>query len=99
MQMGTTPAPVFYRPHDAWVGDVIPFEQDGQFWLYYLVERREDSPSGMPWHLVITEDFVSFADRGLALATGDGPLAEDHNCYTGGIVRDEQDRHHLFYTA
>ena len=99
MELGTTTAPVFFRPRDAWVGDVIPFEQDGQFWLYYLLERREDPPTGMPWHLVTTEDFVSFADQGLALATGEGQSAEDHNCYTGSIVRDEQGGHHLFYTA
>lgn len=99
MKMGTTTAPAFFRPRDAWVGDVIPFERDGQFWLYYLFERREESPSGMPWHLVTTEDLVCYADRGLALATGTGPAAEDRNCYTGSIVRDEEGGHHLFYTA
>ena len=99
MELGTTTAPVFFRPSDAWVGDVIPFEQDGQFWLYYLLERRADPPTGMPWHLVTTRDLVTLTDHGLALATGTEPDAADHNCYTGSVVQDDQGRHHLFYTA
>jgi beta-fructofuranosidase len=98
MDVGRTTAPVFFRPRDAWVGDVIPYEQDGQFWLYYLLERRDAPPQGMPWHLVTTRDLVTLTDRGLALPAGDAD-AEDVNCYTGSVVRDEQGLHHLFYTA
>jgi beta-fructofuranosidase len=105
----TEPQPVFFRPDDGWVGDVIPFEEDGRFWLYYLFERRAAASGteglahatrgGMPWHLVITDDFVTFDDRGLALATGTDPDSPDHNCYTGSVLRDDEGVHHLFYTA
>ncbi|WP_315973794.1 hypothetical protein [Glutamicibacter sp. M10] len=30
----------FYQPNDAWVGDVIPWQEDGVFHLFYLHEDR-----------------------------------------------------------
>lgn len=98
MSAVTRPQPVFFRPPDAWVGDVIPFEQDGRFWLHYLLDTRAEPADGMPWHLVTTDDLVTFEDHGLALPTG-GPADDDVNCYTGSVVVGDDGLHHLFYTA
>ncbi|MFT4134953.1 GH32 C-terminal domain-containing protein [Microbacterium sp.] len=89
---------VFFRPKPAWVGDIIPWQENGEFFLYYLHESRTDPKPGTPWHLVKTTDFVDFEDCGEALAAGtsDEP---DFNAYTGSIVRDERGLHHLFYTG
>ncbi|MEY9836255.1 family 43 glycosylhydrolase [Streptacidiphilus sp. EB103A] len=89
---------VFFQPADGWVGDVIPFEQDGEFWLFYLHERRASPKSGMPWHLVTTRDLVTFTDRGVALEQGTGDDI-DFNAYTGSVVLDREGVHHLFYTG
>ena len=91
-------APVFFRPQGAWVGDVIPFQQDGVFHLWYLYEDRAVPSTGMPWHLVTTTDFVDFVDHGLAVPSG-GPDAEDFNVYTGSVVLDDDGVAHLFSTA
>ncbi|GAB3173273.1 family 43 glycosylhydrolase [Myceligenerans halotolerans] len=88
---------MFFRPHEAWVGDVIPWESDGTFHLFYLHERR-GSAQGTPWHLVSTRDFVTWTDHGEALPSG-GPDAVDHNAYTGSVVRDDDGLLHAFYTA
>jgi len=32
----------FYRPENAWVGDVIPYYEDGEFKLFYLLGWREN---------------------------------------------------------
>ena len=90
--------PVFYQPADAWVGDLIPFQQDGEFWLFYLHEVRADPKPGTSWNLVTTKDLTQFQDHGVALPHG---TAEDldFNCYTGSIVVDEYGVHHLFYTG
>ena len=53
----------------------------------------------MPWHRVTTDDLVTFIDAGLALPTGTSPDSQDHNCYTGSVVRDDAGVHHPFYTA
>lgn len=88
----------FYRPEGAWVGDVIPWQEDGVFHLFYLYESRAVPRRGMPWHRLVTTDLVDFTDTGSAIASG-GPRAPDFNIYTGSIVRTEDGVHHAFYTA
>jgi len=88
----------FFQPADGWVGDVIPIEVDGEFWLFYLLERREDPKPGTPWALVTTKDFLRFDDRGVAFPHG-GPDEADFNVYTGCVVRDDRGVHHLYYTG
>jgi beta-fructofuranosidase len=90
--------PVFFRPTTGWVGDVIPFERDGEFWLFYLHEQRAEPKPGTPWRLVRTRDFVTFADAGEALPAG-GPDDPDHNAYTGSVVVADDGTAHLFYTG
>ncbi|WP_324013060.1 GH32 C-terminal domain-containing protein [Microbacterium sp. JZ70] len=88
----------FYRPDGAWVGDVIPWQEDGVFHLFYLHEERREPKTGMPWLRIETTDLVEFSEKGVALASG-GPDAADFNVYTGSIVRDESGLHHAFYTG
>ncbi|REJ04048.1 glycoside hydrolase [Microbacterium bovistercoris] len=93
----------FFQPRHGWVGDVIPFQQDGVFHLWYLFADRiaadDGRPAnGMPWHLVTTSDFVTFVDHGEAVPSG-GPDAEDFNVYTGSVVIDDEGTAHLFSTA
>ena len=90
--------PVFFQPAGAWVGDVIPWQEHGEFSLFYLHEVRRSPKPGTPWHLVTTTDFVHFDDEGRALGAGD-THAPDFNAYTGSIVRDADGVHHLFYTG
>src|SRR6266511_4398953 len=89
----------FYRPPSAWVGDVIPFYNDGYYWLYYLYDRRAGPAEtvGTDWYLIRTTDFVHFEDLGCVLPHG-GPDAPDFHCYTGSVIRAE-DSFHLFYTG
>lgn len=88
----------FHQPTDAWVGDVIPWQEDGVFHLFYLHETRRAPKDGMPWHRVVTEDLVDFRETGEAIASG-GPSAPDFNVYTGSIVVDGDGTHHAFYTG
>ena len=79
------------------MGDVIPWQEDGVFHLFYLHETRKIPKEGMPWHRVTTENLVDFAERGEAIASG-GPESPDFNIYTGSIVVDDG-IHHAFYTG
>lgn len=88
---------VHFRPTNGYVGDLIPFERDGRLWLFYLLDERLEPPTGMPWALVSTDDFVSYTDHGVVLPSG-GPQAEDFDCYTGCVI-DTGDQLHLFYTG
>lgn len=92
-----------FRPADAYVGDVIPFEHDGTAWLFYLLDERVGEPAaererGMPWAAVTTRDFAHFDATGVVLPSG-GREAADFDCYTGSVVTDDDGLLHLFYTG
>ena len=89
---------VFFQPADGWVGDLIPFEKDGEFWLFYLHEDRSDPKPGTSWNLVTTKDLTQFEDHGVSLHHG-SEKDLDFNAYTGSIVTDQSGVHHLFYTG
>jgi beta-fructofuranosidase len=80
-----------------YVGDVIPFSYAGRIWLFYLLDERSDDPTGMPWALVSTTDFVQYVDHGVVLPAGDRD-AVDFDCYTGCVIADGSQLH-LFYTG
>lgn len=88
----------FYKADDGWVGDVIPYQEDGVFHLFYLHESRQTPKEGMPWRRIVTENLVDFHETGTAIASG-GADAADFNVYTGSIVLDADGVHHAFYTG
>ncbi len=90
--------PVFFQPADGWVGDLIPCQKDGEFWLFYLHEVRSDPKPGTSWNLVTTKDLIQFQDQGVSLPHGT-ENDPDFNAYTGSVVVDESGIHHLFYTG
>lgn len=90
--------PVFFQPADGWVGDLIPYEKDGEFWLFYLHEDRSDPKPGTSWNLVTTKDLTQFENHGVSLHHG-SESDMDFNAYTGSVVADGSGVHHLFYTG
>ncbi|WP_332696012.1 glycoside hydrolase family 32 protein [Halalkalibacter lacteus] len=56
----------FYRPDNAWVGDVIPYYEDGEFKLFYLHGWRGNYREGFVngWYLLGTNDFCDYKEYG-----------------------------------
>lgn len=91
---------IFYKPDTSWAGDIIPYFENGTFYLYYLNERRIN---GIPaekttWDLVLTKDFFHYEKKGTVLPTGNETDA-DRSCYTGSMITGKDGIYHLFYTA
>ncbi len=78
----------FYRPKDAWVGDVIPYFEDNEFKLFYLHGWRENYREGLDngWHLIGTDDFCHYREYGACQIHGG----------TGHVMKVD-DTYHLFY--
>jgi len=78
----------FYRPKNAWVGDVIPYYENGEFKLFYLHGWRDNYREGMErgWHLISTKDFINFQEDGACKIEGG----------TGHILKVD-DTYHMFY--
>ena len=94
---------IFYKPKDGWVGDTIPFANDGKFYIYYLHDERKGNTQDeygyrTSWNLLITEDGVNIKDCKVVLPVGEYDDA-DYACYTGSVIEGNDGKFHMFYTA
>lgn len=89
----------FYRPLEGYVGDVIPYFENGIFYLYYLHAHRnpEKYGEGTSWYLITTTDFIHYKEWGEVLPH-ESVDHQDLNAYTGSIIKSE-DTYYLFYTG
>ena len=87
----------FFKPSVGWVGDPIPFYENGIFHLFYLYDARNTMPTFHPWYKVTTSDFATFTDTSGMIATGtanqqDGALGTGSVFKLNGI-------YYAFYTG
>lgn len=92
---------IFYKPENAWVGDLIPYYENGTYYAFYLHDprrRKDEFAEDTTWHLVTTKDFLNLTYHGEAIhpGTADQP---DRNAYTGSVIRDENGTCYAFFTA
>lgn len=90
---------LFYRPTEGYVGDVIPYYEDGVYYLYFLYAHRNPDKygEGTSWYLVTTTDFVNYREYGEVLPHGSRE-EQDLNAFTGSIYK-ENGIYYLFYTG
>ena len=63
-----------YKPENGWVGDVIPYYENGKYYAFYLHDPRckgegvyaEDTT----WHLAVTENGLDFENKGESIERG-----------------------------
>lgn len=92
---------LFYRPPNAWVGDLIPYWENGIYYGFYLHDPREkerEYAEETTWHLIKTKDFAKVEYAGEAIARG-GDNEPNKNLYTGSVIKDKAGIYHAFYTA
>lgn len=83
---------VFYKPENGRVGDVMPYYEDGVYYLYYLMDGS--GSSSHPAYMVSTTDFINYTEYGLVLEAG-ASNANDAMIGTGSIV--EHNGEYLFF--
>ncbi|MCI5647983.1 MAG: beta-fructofuranosidase [Fusicatenibacter sp.] len=92
---------LWYKPEQAWVGDLIPYWENGTYYAFYLHDPRirdKEYAEETTWHLVTTKDFVHLDNKGEAIRRG-GDDRPNKNAYTGSVLRDQDGLCHAFYTA
>ena len=90
---------LYYQPEGIWVGDVMPYGKEGQFYVYHQRDTRNPGPFGEPfgWALATTKDFVDYKDYGESLMRGTDEEA-DQFIYAGSVFETEAG-FHAFYTG
>lgn len=90
---------LYYQPKGVWVGDMMPYGEDGTFYIYHQRDTRNPGPFGEPfgWALASTKDFVHYEDFGESLKRGTEE-EPDQFIYAGSVFRTGQE-YQAFYTG
>lgn len=87
----------FFRPQHTWVGDPMPYFENGIYHVFYLDDERPPSDQFHPWHLVQTADASSYVYRGEAIPCGES-YEQDIAIGTGSVIKKDQ-QYFGFYTG
>lgn len=91
---------LFPASGEAWVGDPMPFFDDGVFWVYFLEDLRSSAQGGYhPVGLLTSSDLSHYRYRGIVIPFGSSPRAQDRAIGTGSVVKDATGLYHMFYTG
>jgi len=88
-----------YRPHDGYLGDVIPFYWQGEWHLFYLKAAPERF-QGVPftWEHISSRDLVHWLEWPTALPAGAPGEPDADGAWTGSVV-EREGAFHIFYTG
>ncbi len=91
---------LYYRAQDGITADIIPYYENGLFYLYYLHDYRdaENRGEGTPWRLIRTKDFVEYEEMGEVLPRGTED-EQDLYVFTGSVFKEAEGKYHIFYTG
>ena len=83
-----------------YVGDVMPFYDNGEMNIFYLQDGRNTNRGFHPFALMTTKDYVHYKDYGEVIPFDDKYVdSVDWALGTGSIIKDEKDIYHAFYTG
>lgn len=90
---------LYYQEPGVWFGDCMPWAHDGIFYLFYQKDNRNPCPFGEPfgWSLAVTEDFVRYEDKGIAIPRGKD--SDQDQFVFAGSVFEAEGSFHAFYTG
>lgn len=87
----------FFKPAQGWVGDPMPFYENGKFHVFYLHDARDGSPTFHPWYKATTENFSTFTDNGEMIPTG--TIKQQDRALGTGSVFKHNGVYYGFYTG
>lgn len=87
----------FFKPAQGWVGDPMPFYDNGKIHIFYLHDARDGAPTFHPWYKVTTTNFASYTDNGEMIPCGD-ENGQERALGTGGVFKHDG-LYYAFYTA
>lgn len=90
---------LFPRFEFAFVGDTMPFYDDGKMNIFYLADQRDGKTGYHPWALMRTEDYCNYEDLGIVIPYAESAQQQDIALGTGCVIKGQDGLYHAFYTG
>jgi len=90
---------LFPRKKTSYVGDPMPYYEDGVFHVFYLDDLRNGEVGYHPWSLFETSNFYEYEDKGEVIPYADSVQKQDNALGTGSVIKDKNGLYHAFYTG
>ena len=82
-----------------YVGDVMPFYEDGVMNVFYLQDERNTWLGFHPFALMTSSDFINYHDYGTVIPYVNDKTSQDLALGTGTIIKGNDGKYHAFYTG
>ena len=82
-----------------YVGDPMPFYDDGKMNIFYLQDGRNTNLGYHPFALMTTNDFVNYDDYGEVIPFSNSLDSPDFALGTGSVIKDNSGLYHCYYTG
>lgn len=90
---------IFPTLETSFVGDPMPFYDDGEFHVFYLEDLRDGKTGYHPWTLYETSNFYEYENKGQVIPYGETANDQDIALGTGCVIKDQSGLYHAFYTG
>lgn len=88
---------LFWKPTNGWIGDPMPFYENGKYHIMYLHDARDGAPTFHPFAMTTTADFTAYEDNGIIIKCGEDNSQEDA-LGTGSTIK-VGDTYYTYYTG
>ena len=85
-----------YKPKDGFVGDTMPYYENGTFYIFFLKEQGNSYNHSI--FLVETKDFINYEEKGEILRASVDPNSQDFWIGTGSVCK-VSNTYYFFYTG
>ena len=82
-----------------YVGDVMPFYENGVMNVFYLQDERNTWLGFHPFALMTSSDFINYHDYGTVIPYVNDKHSQDLALGTGTIIKGNDGKYHAFYTG
>lgn len=84
----------------SFVGDPMPYYENGKFNIFYLDDIRDSSENGFhPWSLLETDNFYDYTNEGIVINHSNSNEDQDLALGTGSVMKDKNGLYHAFFTG
>lgn len=89
----------FPAPEESFVGDPMPFYDEGKFQVFFLDDLRDGQQGYHPWSLYTTENLYDYEYVKEVILFADSSDEQDLALGTGSVIKDKAGLYHAFYTG